>query len=172
MITAPPSVVGEATVQNMLELLATVPDGGCIVEVGVYKGGTLWYLVGHSKGRPVYGYDTFRGIPFSSKFDQHKVGDFGDTSIDEVSDAIPEAILTAGIFPDSALRMPPVAFAHIDCDQYESIKRSIEYLQDKMMLGGVMWFDDYCLPSGKKAVDEMLGDKIKPTGTGQMYVRF
>lgn len=168
----PVSVVGEDVAASLIAALSTTPIDGCIVEVGVYKGGTLWHFVKHAQGRMVFGYDTFSGIPFCEEFDQHKVGDFGDTSLEEVAQNVPEAILTKGLFPMSAKHMPGVSFAHIDCDQYRSIMESANYLIPLMLSGGIMWFDDYCLPSGKKAVDELFGPCIHRTEQGKVYVRF
>jgi hypothetical protein len=51
----------------------------------------------------------------------------------------------------------PVAFAHIDCDWYDSVKLCIERLADRMSPGGIMLFDDYNSFQGcRKAVDEWL----------------
>lgn len=166
------TLVGADVIAEMMSMLSTTPTDGCIVEVGVYRGGTLSYLCEHAAGRSVYAYDTFTGIPFRGEFDQHAVGDFGDTSLDMVRLAVPDAVYGLGVFPESALPMPPVAFAHLDCDQYESITRAAEYLAPRMLPGGVMWFDDYCLPSGKKAVDEFFGSRAVPTAAGKMMVRF
>ncbi len=169
---APPSVVGDDVVRELVACVETTPKDGCIVEVGVFKGGTLWHLALNRGGRRVYGYDTFTGIPVQSEWDQHRVGDFGDTSWAEVQKAVPGASVIKGVFPGSAVPMPMVSFAHIDCDQYQSIKESVAYLEPLMLPGGVMWFDDYCLPSGKKAVDELFGDRIITTETNKVMVRF
>lgn len=172
MLSRPLTLVSPYVIAEMMAALRTTPLNGCIVEVGVYQGGTLSYLCEHSGGRPVYAYDTFTGIPFSGEFDQHIVGDFGDTSLEMVRAAVPDAIYGVGVFPSSALPMPPIAFAHVDCDQYESIIQASGHLVPRMMSGGLMWFDDYCLPSGKKAIDEVFGSYATPTETGKIVVRF
>lgn len=80
-----------------------------------------------------------------------------------------------GIFPESAVEMPPVAFAHIDCDQYRSIYDSAKYLSDKMVAGGIMYFDDYGyehLPLATKAVDDLFGDRVEVIENGKAIVRF
>lgn len=168
----PDSVVGENTIEVLLQTLKTAPAGGCIVEVGVYKGGTLWHLVQAAEGRPVYGYDTFGGMPFQHDGDSHVVGDFGDTSLAAVQAAVPAAILVQGTFPASVVDMPPIAFAHVDCDQYQSVKDCINVLGPKMMTGGIMWFDDYnCLPSANRAVDEAFpADRL--IMSAKAFVRF
>jgi hypothetical protein len=171
-VTKPESVVGENVIEAMLQTLKTTPAEGCIVEVGVYRGGTLWHLVHNAEGRPVYGYDTFGGMPFQDEGDSHRVGDFADTSLAAVQAAVPDAILISGTFPRSLIEMPSIAFAHVDCDQYQSIKDCINVLGPKMLAGGVMWFDDYgCLPSANRAVDEAFG-KGRLIMSSKAFVRF
>ena len=117
---------------------------GCFVEVGVYKGGTAWNLAraAQEQARPCYLYDTFAGIPYRETFDPHAVGDFSDTSIEAIRRAIPYATVTAGVFPESAIEMGPVAFVHLDCDQYRSYADALRYFQPRMISGGVIWCDD------------------------------
>ena len=51
----------------------------------------------------------------------------------------------------------PVAFAHIDCDWYNSVKLCIERLAGRVSPGGILLFDDYNSFQGcRKAVDEWL----------------
>jgi hypothetical protein len=38
--------------------------------------------------------------------------------------------------------MPPIAFLHLDCDQYQSVIDSIAYLKDNLVPGCIIWFDD------------------------------
>lgn len=168
------TLVGVNVIQEMLDALATTPTEGCIVEVGVYRGGTLWHFVRCADGRPVFGYDTFTGIPmYNPELDSHKVGDFGDTSLEQVAASVPGATLVKGLFPDSLIDMPPIAFAHIDCDQYESIKNCIDTLSPRMLHGGIMWFDDYgCFLGSTKAVDEAFGDRLLKAPSNKAYVRF
>jgi hypothetical protein len=168
-----PSLVGSHVIDKMCEVMQSTPLEGCIVEVGVYMGGSLQKLLEKSQGRPVFGYDTFTGIPFQDQGDSHKVGDFNDTNVDFVRANLPGATIVQGIFPASAVDMPPVSFAHIDCDQYRSIKDCIDYLRPRMLKGGVMWFDDYnCLDSANRAVDEAFGSEVQITVCGKAMVVF
>ena len=62
-----------------------------------------------------------------------------------------------GLYEDTLRVEEPVAFAHIDCDWYDSVKLCIERLADRMSPGAVMLFDDYNSFQGcRKAVDEWL----------------
>lgn len=143
------------------------------MELGVYQGGSAWALarLAEKQSRKIYLYDTFEGIPFKGEFDSHAVGDFGDTSAEAVKKAIPYAEVIKGVFPDSLVEMPEIAFAHIDADQYQSIKDAIEILGPKMVQGGVMWFDDVdCLPGALRAFEE--SGLIRSNSHGKYMVRF
>ena len=169
---APHSLVSEATIAEIVDTARTCPLG-CFVEVGVYKGGTAWFLsqLCVEQGRELYLYDTFTGIPHRDDGDSHSIGDFADTSYEEVRARIPHAITVQGIFPLSAVPMPPIAFAHLDCDQYRSVKESVEYLLPRMIPQGVIWFDDSpCLQGAKKAAEAIFGARLKLSQTGKHYV--
>lgn len=169
-----PSLLCEDTINAMCTVARESP-AGCFVEVGVYKGGSAQHLVelAQEQQRQVYLYDTFAGIPYKDDIDRHNVGDFNDTNYEAVVEALPYAHVLMGIFPVSAVRMPPVAFAHIDCDQYRAVKESAQYLESLMVKGGVMWFDDYgCLEGADRAVNELYSDKlIHVTSVNKWMVR-
>lgn len=135
-----------------------VPDG-IIVEVGVYKGGSLKLLTELFPERKVYGFDTFEGLPKEqwNKAEHHSPGDFNDTSLSEVQKFVPSAILTKGLFPDTDPGLKNVALMHIDTDFYLSVKACIEWVLPRLVKGGIVVFDDYgwgnCL-GVQRAIDE------------------
>ena len=56
----------------------------------------------------------------------------------------------------------PIAFAHIDCDWYRSVKCCIERVVDMVVPDGLIIFDDYNSFSGaKRAVDEWLTNETR-----------
>lgn len=170
---SPISLLGNDVLQELVETAKQAPVGGCFVEVGVYKGGSAFHLakVAEDQFRKIFLYDTFKGIPYACADDTHKIGDFGDTDSSTVQAEIPYATVVTGVFPGSAVPMPPVSFAHIDCDQYQSVRDAILYLEPRMAFGGIMWFDDYgCLPGATRAVDEIFGDRIIITKTHKALV--
>jgi O-methyltransferase len=167
-----PSVVGGPEIEDLCEIAVAAPPG-CFVEFGVYKGGTASHLaqIARLQGRPIYLYDTFTGIPFKSEFDDHCPGDFSDTSYEAVRSAIPDAIFGVGVFPDTLMEMPPIAFVHVDADQYQSLKDAIRVFTPLMAPGASMVFDDYrCLAGADKAIAEWeveLGHPIATTRRGK-----
>jgi len=62
-----------------------------------------------------------------------------------------------GLFQDTLYPTGPIAFAHIDCDWYESVNTCIDRVLPALSKGGIMVFDDYESYSGcKKSVDQMI----------------
>lgn len=170
---APGSLLGYEAVGHILYLAATAPPG-CFVEFGVYQGGSAWYLskLAEEQGRECYLYDTFEGIPYKGEYDSHRVGDFADTNYEAVCAAIPYAKVIKGVFPDSVVPMPPIAFVHVDCDQYQAVTDAIDHFGPRMVPGGLMLFDDYhCLESATKAVHDS-GREFTLTGHNKALMRF
>lgn len=170
------SLISPNVRHELMETARAAPPGP-LVEVGVYRGGSAENLmqVANEQGRDLYLFDTFTGIPYQDPDrDAHKVGDFGDTSLKMVQACLPNAICIAGIFPGTLPDdLNGVAIAHIDCDQYESVRSSAAALAPRMVSGGMMIFDDYdCLDGARQAVDELFGDRVVISGQGKARVVF
>lgn len=172
---APHSLVSLAVVEAMLKVARACPDGA-FVEVGVYHGGTAWHLAhaAEEQRRPIWLYDTFTGIPYRDAIDSHQVGDFSDTSFRTVEKAIPYAQVVPGLFPGSAHVMGPIAFVHLDVDQYRSYKEALAFFRTRMVRGGVIWCDDAdCLEGAGAAVREFAQATGLPTVKAEkIYIQF
>lgn len=155
------SLISPDNLDDLAALAGEMPPGA-IVEVGVYKGGSALRLmeVAQRQGRVLWLFDTFTGIPESSVgLDSHRVGDFGDTSVEQVRARVPAARIVVGDARETlpATETGPVAFAHIDCDQYETTRAVVRTLLARMVPGGVLWFDDYeALQGANRAIDSMV----------------
>lgn len=172
----PQSLLSPNVLNELMETARAAPAGP-LVEIGVYKGGSAAHLaqVAREQNRELWLFDTFNGIPFRDpERDFHKVGDFADTSLENVRLALPDAICVAGIFPGTLPGfLTGVAFAHIDCDQYDSIRQSALAIGPRMACGGVMVFDDYdVLDGARMAVDELFGDRVLISKQGKARVMF
>jgi hypothetical protein len=169
---APDSLVSPSAIEDLVQIAQASPLG-CFVEFGVYKGGTAWHLarIAREQGRALFLYDTFTGIPFQDGIDSHKPGDFADTSLDAVKAAIPDAFYCVGVFPSTLVEMPPIAFVHVDADQYQSLRDAIKAFVPRMVKGASIVFDDYrCLAGADKAIAEWeaeLGYPISTTRAGK-----
>lgn len=62
-----------------------------------------------------------------------------------------------GLFENTLYPESSIAFAHIDCDWYDSVKVCIDRIAPRLSPGAIMIFDDYSSYAGcKRAVDEWL----------------
>ena len=184
-----PSLLPLPVLVELLQIAASTPPGN-FAEFGVYKGGAAQYLAKVARTRLLpwqienepaerqgllYLFDTFTGIPFKSKLDTHAVGDFSDTSYEAVRALIPDAIIVKGIFPDSVeqhdIHPEPLAFVHVDADQYESTLAAIRYFPMRMISGGIIIFDDYgYLPGVTQSLHEW-GEPFERTAFGRALWR-
>lgn len=74
--------------------------------------------------------------------------------------------LVEGLFEETLKIKDPVAFAHIDCDWYDSVQICIDRIIPNMSRGAAIVFDDYSSYSGcKKAVDNLL-----ETGNFEVFI--
>lgn len=136
------------TLKSLLGLLMrTRPLEGVVVELGVYQGATLKAMAEAVPEKSCIGFDTFMGQPAASwrKGDFHKPGEFADTSLEEVLDAMPSnVVLVPGLFPESASDFDfEICFAHVDFDLQKSTEDAIEWLAPRMVPGGLVVFDDW-----------------------------
>jgi O-methyltransferase len=166
------SLLSHAALGELAAIAAAAPPGA-FAEFGVYQGGVAQRLaaIARAQGRALYLFDTFTGIPFSGEHDRHQVGDFSDTSLEAVRALIPDAIIIPGIFPQSlelhSCTPAPLAFVHVDADQYESLRAAIKIFPPLMVSGAAMLFDDYgCLPGATRAVREW-GEPIQISANGK-----
>lgn len=149
------SLVPRAVLDAMVAVARACPPAH-IAEVGVYQGGSAIELAAIARewDMPLWLYDTFGGMPFAGPADKHKVGEFADTSIFQIRQLLPDAVICPGVFPQSLIHRPPMAFVHCDVDQYQSTRDVIDHLWPLLVPGGVMWFDDCELEPAMCAIEE------------------
>jgi hypothetical protein len=169
---------------SMCRAAAATPPG-TFVEIGVYRGGSAWHLtrLAIAQRRPIYLCDTFAGMPYSDpSIDTIPVGEVngpaggGILTLEQVRrDLGTYPLMVAGTFPHVTVGpMAPIAFAHIDVDQYQAHIETCLALAPWMTPGGVMWFDDVTdLESARKAVRELYAGRIQVDPvSSRWYVRF
>jgi len=150
---------------------------GEVAELGVYKGGSLDILSRVFPHKAIYGFDTFEGMPeVVSSIDVHQAGEFSDTSFEKLSEYFSgsNVRLIKGRFPDTVPQVPELqyCFVHIDGDIYTSTRDAIAYFYPRLVVGGVLVFDDWewkgC-PGVKRAVEEYFpGREIVVVGNEAM----
>jgi O-methyltransferase len=177
------TLVNKSSCYNLYQLAKNTSYlKGDVAEIGVYRGGTARLISKTLPGKNVHLFDTFEGMPqVNSSLDQHKEGDFSDTSIDAVSSYLrdcPNVVFYKGYFPETAkpIKDKKFSFVHIDVDIYRSVMDCCEFFYPRLNAGGVMVFDDYGLlscPGAKKAVDEFFVNKNEYpfySPTGQCFI--
>jgi O-methyltransferase len=130
---------------------------GSLMEIGVWRGGSGALIAKQAErsgiNDPVYLCDTFQGVVKASERDRiYKGGEHADTSIQKVHTILGRLqlknvkILT-GIFPDDTEHLIPAnerfRFCHVDVDVYDGAKDIVDWMWDRLVVGGMMVYDDY-----------------------------
>lgn len=156
----------------LAELCAQVRTPGNVAEVGVWKGGSAKLLCLMFPEQACYLFDTFHGMPAGEPIDEHRQGDFGDTSPESVKRFLsecPNARVISGMFPHTteALTEKRFAFVHVDCDLYSSTKAAIAFFWPRMNPGGLVAFDDYKCASCRGATAAI--NEFRERGEGTFF---
>lgn len=163
--------------------------GGDIVECGVGRGRSLAMLaflaIDEGKGRNIWGFDSFEGLPESSaednsirrlkagqiKYGTYEVKEYLDRSGVDPFYFRSHISLVKGFFQESLskYRGSGIVLLHLDVDLYESYRTTLQELYPKVVPGGAVLFDEYMgtwehlhFPGAQKAIDEYLQDKQVP----------
>jgi hypothetical protein len=136
--------------QNLIKTIhaSTVPDGH-ILEFGVFRGRTMKVIADAVSPKEVFGFDSFYGLPFDWDVghEVRKAGRFNrDGVFPEVGDNV---TLIKGLFSEtleSWIKENPgsISFMHIDCDLYESTVDVLTILNDYILPGTTIVFDELC----------------------------
>jgi O-methyltransferase len=149
---------------------------GAILEVGVWRGGSGGLIAERARqcGIPdtIYLCDTFSGIVKAGAEDpSYKGGEHADTSLAVTERLLSEVMhldnirLLQGIFPEETGNLvgeERFRLCHVDVDVYQSAKDVVEWVLPKMVIGGVIVFDDYGFDTCagvRRFVDELLERK-------------
>ncbi|HEX7976162.1 MAG TPA: TylF/MycF/NovP-related O-methyltransferase [Anaerolineales bacterium] len=129
---------------------------GALIEVGVWRGGSGALIAQRARQcgiqDPVYLCDTYTGIVKAGENDpDYRGGEHADTSVQIVEKlvqglGISNVKILQGIFPDqSAHRVdaPRFRFCHVDVDVYQSSKEVTQWVWDRLVVGGIVAYDDY-----------------------------
>jgi hypothetical protein len=120
---------------------------GCIVELGVYQGGTARMMMRALPGRVTHLFDTFAGIPGDTlgALDEHEAGEFAadEAAVRTYLADQPFVFYHVGMFPETWVDTGPVAIAHCDCDTYAGTLAFLERVWPRLLPGGYLICDDY-----------------------------
>ena len=162
-------------------------------EVGVYKGGTSYFLSALAqiidiKAFSLHCFDTFEGHATEDirenldNTDVHKPKMFNDTDVEVVKAYLGKfsnVFLYKGRCQDTCVQVTSEQFhfVHVDMDLYEPIFFALDFFGSRLIEGGIMIVDDYgftTCPGAKKAVDEFMANRHNYFGmhllTGQYII--
>ena len=157
------------TLESVLHLPGDVVELGC--NVGTTSSYIKRLLNRAAKGKTLYVYDSFEGLPPKTKEDGATPCDKGASAVsiemfektfNDAKIALP--IINKGFFGDIPDDKYPnqICFAFFDGDFYSSIKDSFKKVYHKMTPGGIILVHDYeweNFPGVKKACGDFLKDK-------------
>jgi len=134
------------------------PREGEILEFGVFRGRSITTIANTMSGRTVYGFDSFIGLPEEWKRTNTSTYERGHfkTKLPHVPSNVK---LVQGFFDDSLPvwieehQPKTIAFLHIDSDLYSSAKTVLTLLNDYIIPGTIIVFDELCDWSGKRVYD-------------------
>lgn len=170
-------------IRTVAEAAAARRLPGAFIECGVFRGGSAAVITRQLRRTnpriEVHLFDVFTGMPRPGPNDPPEawedVGKF-KSSEQIVRETFTLAGLSlsgvdfhVGMYEETlpSFTPPPIAFLHLDCDWYDSLKLCLHTFYDRVAEGGTILLDDYGHWSGcRKAVDEFLGGRgIMPTLT-------
>lgn len=139
---------------------------GHMAEVGTYQGGTARMICEAKGDRQLHVFDTFEGLPASSKQDcnVHREGQY-TCNLESVRGFLSDCrdvTYYKGRFPETAGPIEDLrfSFAHFDVDLYEGTLACLSFFYPRMLPGGVMLSHDYSILAGvRTAFAEFLSDK-------------
>jgi hypothetical protein len=128
--------------QTLRDAVRAAPADGLALEFGVATGTTLRIIAEHRGQQPVFGFDSFEGLPEHWRLG-YEAGAFA-----QPPPVVPGAELVVGQFADTlpgflAEHPGPVSFVHVDCDLYSSTATVLEHLGPRFVVGTVVAFDEY-----------------------------
>ena len=132
----------------LVEATKRITIDGPIMEFGVASGYSVNVLADALPDKTVYGFDSFKGLPENWMGRNHLFMYKGSFACDvpEVRDNV---ILVEGLFSDTLPAFleehkEPAALIHIDCDIYSSTVTIFEQLENRIVDGTVVVFDELC----------------------------
>lgn len=170
------NLVTASAIDRPLDLLARAASlaalDGLWLEFGVASGQTIRHIAGLHSG-PVYGFDSFEGLPENWRSGYDKGAFSGELP------AVPDNVeLIKGWFSDSlpaflSTHAGKVSFLHVDCDLYSSTRTIFDLLESRLGVGSVIVFDEYWnYPAWQQHEYKAFGEFIGKTGKRYRYDSF
>lgn len=156
-----------------LALSKVTHASGLYLEFGVFKGASINYWAKKVQ-LPVYGFDSFEGLPESWRDGFGK----GAFRVDGLPPVPGHVQLIKGWFEETLpgfLSQHPgsIAFLHVDCDLYSATKTIFQHCAERLQAGSVIVFDEYFnYPGWELGEFKAFQEFIKTSGLGYEYLSY
>jgi hypothetical protein len=139
----------DVRLRELDDLAKYLPDWGVNIELGVYNGVTISCLATARPDLEFHGFDSFEGLPEDWDMGQKHVKGKAFDRQGELPEVPDNVKLYKGWFnetlPDFIFDSSfPISFLHVDCDIYSSTDYSLNLLNDKIVPGTIIRFDELC----------------------------
>jgi len=129
------------------DLAKYLPSWGLNVELGVYNGVTIGCLATARPELEFHGFDSFEGLPEDWDMGQKSVKKEAFDRKGELPEVPENVKLYKGWFnetlpPFLTEALSPISFLHVDCDIYSSADYSLNLLNDRIVPGTIIRFDE------------------------------
>jgi hypothetical protein len=152
---------------------ATAKLGGCMAEVGVYRGGTARLIREADTSRPLHLFDTFEGTPEPGETDtsflwgRARKGRFA-YPLEKVRRHLADCEKVhfhQGLFPATgeAVKDEKFSFVHCDVGLYASTRGVLAFFYPRLLRGGIIVCHDFATGRGtRQAIEEFFKDLPEP----------
>ncbi|WP_157230980.1 class I SAM-dependent methyltransferase [Kiloniella laminariae] len=139
----------ESRLQHLHDSATLSMFSGYSLEFGVYKAVTLNSLADANPAHKFWGFDSFQGLPepWYRSYDKTNVTPQKWFALEALPDTSGNVELVVGLFENSlpnwlAEHEGPVSFIHVDCDLYSSTKTILGLLNERILPGTIITFDE------------------------------
>ena len=139
----PSAPVFPNTQEHLRHALSIANVDGLVLEFGVFQARTI-NMIAEMYSGPIYGFDSFEGLPENWRTG-YAQGAFAMPALPKVKENV---TLIKGWFENSlpnflATHPGNCKLLHVDCDLYSSTCTVLELLEDRIVPGTVIVFDEY-----------------------------
>jgi hypothetical protein len=150
----------ETDLELMSVAASQVDPNGLFLEFGVATGRTIRHLAGLSTS-PVYGFDSFEGLPEDWRTGFEKGAFSGSLPTVPANVSLIKGWYSETLPAFLLKHKERVSFLHIDCDLYSSTKCVFDLLADRITSGTVILFDEYWNYPGWKQHEYLAFEELK-----------
>ena len=161
--------------RQIAHAVEVMPEEGLILEFGVADGRSVNFMAERTD-RTIHGFDSFKGLPerWSGTFELK--GKFSRCG--KMPKVRPGVELHKGWFDETlpgflAKNEGPIALLHVDCDLYSSTKTVLDLVEDRIVEGTVVLFDEYFnYPNWQAHEFKAWKEFVQRTGLRYEYIGF